>query len=121
MLKDMNISITHVLWHQGETDAILNTTIEQYYNEFMKIKNTLRKYTEAPIFVARASRCGNSFSNDILIAQNKLAEENDDIFNGPNTDLLGYEYRQSDNCHFTYYGAMAHSDLWLEVLEDYEN
>lgn len=121
MLKQMDVNLTHVFWHQGETDSVLQTTGTDYYNMFMNIRDNIREYSEAPIFVARASLCGDSYSSEILNTQTMLSENNDDIFYGPNTDLIGYDFRRPDKCHFNYYGAVLHANGWLKSLTDYSN
>jgi hypothetical protein len=120
MLKDMNITLTHIFWHQGETDAVLRTSEEDYYNMFMNIRKHIREYSNAPIFVSRATHCMGIESIDVINAQNLLAQNNKDIYNGPNTDnYIGTIYRQDDDCHFNPFGANIEADLWIDMLNIY--
>lgn len=117
MLKSMNVNLTHIFWHQGESDVNqMYVTKEYYYNAFLHIKTHLRQYTDANIYVARASYCMGNYSQTILEAQSLLAISNSDIFYGPNTDLIGIEFR-SDNCHFNLEGAELHANGWLEAIQ----
>ena len=119
MLKDMNISLTHVFWHQGETDAMIGTTEEQYYDRFINIRNNIREYSEAPIFVAKATYCNNSINLSIVEAQTMLSSVNEDIFPGPNTDLINNDFRRPDKCHFNYYGGVLHANGWINSILEY--
>ena len=68
--------VTHVLWHQGETDAGLKTDPGLYKDRFLSFVRSLRANgVDAPVFVSQATRCGPSWpdSNPIRKAQRDLA------------------------------------------------
>jgi hypothetical protein len=49
--------VTHVLWHQGESDFALKTDPARYREDFLSFANTLRANgVDAPIFVSTATR-----------------------------------------------------------------
>lgn len=92
-------------FHQGEADAVYGTLKHEYKYWFSNMYWYLRYYyVRAPIYVAQASYCKWTSSQAVLDAQFELAEELEHVRHGPNTDLLGSEYRYSD-CHFNELGA----------------
>lgn len=126
-LQSKNLKVTHVLWHQGESNHTLYNTqltatqnAEAYRQNFLLLVQQLRAMgVDAPIFPAMTSRCGNSPSDTALIrAQKALANNALGIFNGPNTDILGSEYRY-DNCHFNGLGLKVHALLWANAIAAY--
>jgi len=112
------LSITHVLWHQGETDAINELRGGDYAGHLRVVVAAIRALgVRAPVFIAQASLCAASPRNDdIRAGQHALVAPADGIFAGPDTDsLVGPEMR-FDGCHFTAHGLDAHADMWLDVL-----
>jgi len=111
------LAFTHLLWHQGESDAALGTAAETYQARFLAMLAAIRALgVKAPAFVAVATRCGEYSPNEsIRVAQLSLVNPALGIFAGPDTDQLGPEYRY-DGCHFSDQGLEAHAQLWLEVI-----
>lgn len=119
-----NLKVSHVLWHQGESNnTMLNPSISpsqnalNYRTNFFLLTQQLRSLgIESPIFPAVATRCGGLLPDiHLQQAQQDLAVDSLDIFNGPNTDILGLEYRY-DACHFNANGLDVHALLWLNIL-----
>ena len=55
--------VTHVLWHQGESDFALKTDPARYKEQFHSFADTLRaNAVDAPIFVSTATRCLTGWS-----------------------------------------------------------
>ena len=123
-LDNANLTVTHVLWHQGESNNVIlypNRTPEQnamsYTANFSLLVNHLRNLgIQSPIFPAVATRCG-ALTPDVYLqqAQQALAADSLEIYNGPNTDFLGTGYRY-DECHFNSVGLDVHALLWLDIL-----
>ncbi|MDB5227070.1 MAG: uncharacterized protein JWN78_1263 [Bacteroidota bacterium] len=123
-LQAKGLKITHVLWHQGESNhASMNPLVtpvqngQQYTHDFLELVAQLRSLgVNAPIFPAIATHCGVTANDTVLeSAQRHLANDSLGIFNGPNTDSLGNEYR-FDQCHFNTNGLHVHALLWKEIL-----
>jgi hypothetical protein len=116
-LDRSRLPVTHLLWHQGEQDARAGTSPAEYFEAFLVIVESLRANgIAAPIYVSQATRCYETAKNPPLrAAQRKLAESLDGVFAGPDTDLLGPEYRY-DGCHFAENGVSAASQLWVDAL-----
>lgn len=114
LLNNAGFTITHFLWHQGESDAF--STAAEYQSNFNLMLGTIRTWLpQTPVYVSIASRCGGDPFTHIQQAQMDLVDPSQYIFQGPNTDTLGLSYRY-DGCHFHELGLESHSDLWVEVL-----
>lgn len=123
-LDNAGLKPTHVLWHQGESNHVAFSTggitpqqnADNYTANFGLLVNYLRsKGVAAPVYPAMATICQNAPDTVLQNAQRNLTNPSRQIFNGPNTDSLGGEYRY-DNCHFNDAGLNKHADLWVDVL-----
>lgn len=105
-----------ILWHQGESNR--GTDPEAYRATFLAMVRHIRgKGLTAPLYVARATRCGNLDSRGINQVQAELGLEYPELGlrPGPDTDkLIGPVWR--DGCHFTSAGLARHAGLWFEIL-----
>lgn len=111
---------THLLWHQGESDAYLKTSKRDYQARFLGMLNAIRGLgVKAPAFVAVATRCGDYPPNAaVRAAQIGLRNRKLGIYAGPDTDQLGLEFRH-DGCHFSNAGLEAHADLWVKAIQEH--
>jgi lysophospholipase L1-like esterase len=115
--------ITHILWHQGESDFGLGTSKNDYVNMFYSMIDTIHsKGVNAPIYPSIATKCGINPSwtpeNQIAIAQKTLEDKTRIIFHGVDTDtMLGFLDRQGDDCHFSGTGQEKFASAWVEVLK----
>jgi hypothetical protein len=114
------LRFTHLLWHQGESDAALLIHPTDYRLRFQNVMRGIREAgVDAPVFVAVATRCGGYPENkDIRWVQRDLVNHDLRIWQGPDTDVLGPEFRH-DGCHFSTLGLDAHAELWVEFLGRY--
>jgi hypothetical protein len=116
-LKAKGLTITHLLWHQGEADALLKTRKDEYKKMFLDMLSSIRKQgVDAPIYISIATTCGEKSDREIQQAQGELVNRSDRIYPGPNTDLLDFAYRY-DGCHFSEEGLERTAELWLQVLK----
>jgi hypothetical protein len=115
--RSMGLTFTHLLWHQGRSDALSKTTTAAYQEAFHAMLDSIRKEgVTAPVYVSVATRCRKEGPNPtIQEAQTELVNSLEGIFEGPNMDRLGLEYR-FDGCYFTDEGLQRAASLWLEVL-----
>jgi hypothetical protein len=119
-LKLLGLTPTAVLFHQGEGDNKYRPYFYQtkdYYTDFLKINNALRKENiTAPIYVSIVSLGNSPKDTAITNAQNKLIRTVKGIRRGVNTDsLVGRKYRY-DETHLNYLGSQIVSDLWFKCL-----
>ncbi len=119
--QQAGLIFTHLVWHQGESDAALGTSPKDYQERFLAMLGAIRALgVDAPAFVAVATRCGQYLPNEtIRSAQSGVVNPALGIFAGPDTDQLGPEYRR-DGCHFSNVGLEAHADMWLKVIRENE-
>jgi hypothetical protein len=113
---DNGLSFTHVLWHQGESNAGVDADTNHYITCFMNIHGALRSYgVDASIYVAQATICNSPPNETIRGAQRALVDKTLGIFAGPDTDTIGLSSRY-DGCHMAESGLIRHAELWIEKL-----
>jgi len=114
-------TFTHLLWHQGESDAVLGTSTQEYEERFRSMLASIRQQgVDAPAFVAVTTRCSAFIPNpEIRQAQQDLVNPAQGIFAGPDTDMLDETFR-FDSCHFSNEGLDMHANLWLKVIREHD-
>ena len=113
-LAALGIAPTHVLWHQGESDAIFETSSEEYVETFRSLVDALRaRGVTAPVIPAVTTLCRGERSPAIRAAQRSLPERVEGVLPGPDTDALDAPEHRPDTCHFSDSGLDAHAELWL--------
>jgi hypothetical protein len=114
--------ITHVLWHQGESDLSIGTSGETYMSDFKSLARDLHAWgVTAPIYVSIATRCEQideqwSPDNPIANAQRKLASSGEGFALGADTDSLLNALDRHDGCHMAGSGLTKVIDAWTEIL-----
>ena len=111
--------VTHVLWHQGESDFALKTDPVRYRQEFLSFADTLRaNAVDAKIFVSTATRClpGWSEPNAIQAAQHALAAGGPRFEAGVDTDKLLSTADRYDDCHMADSGEVKTARAWAALL-----
>ena len=116
-LKGAQLAVTHLLWHQGESDAARHTSRDDYQRQFRAMLAGVRaRGVQAPIYVSLATWCGKQRDDEVIReAQRGLVDPAEGILAGPDTDALGFAYR-FDGCHFTDEGLDAAAEQWRQVL-----
>ncbi len=114
--SEAGLAFTHLLWHQGETNAGHGPDYRTYFESFMNIYGALRSYgVAAPVYVAQASVCNSPPNEVIRSAQRDLVNPALGILAGPDTDTIGAEDR-FDGCHMAESGLIKHAKLWVDIL-----
>jgi Carbohydrate esterase, sialic acid-specific acetylesterase len=111
--------VTHVLWHQGESDFALKTDSARYKKHFLSFVESLRaNAVDAPVFISKASRCGPAWteSNAIRTAQQELASTQPGLMTGVDTDKLLEAQDRYDDCHFADSGEVKTARAWAAIL-----
>lgn len=111
--------VTHVLWHQGESDLMLGTDADSYRKYFLSFAASLRTQgIEAPIYISRATRCGPGWKvpNPVRTAQQQLLDSNSGLRTGIDTDLLLNAQDRYDDCHFAESGQTKTAQAFAELL-----
>jgi hypothetical protein len=113
-----------VLWHQGETDVINGTSIEEYVSNMTTVIERSKRDAgwEFPWFVAWVSylNVDRHSSPQVRAAQKKLWDTGVAL-EGPDTDTLTGDNRDSEGkgVHFSPKGLKAHGEMWAEKVEAY--
>lgn len=116
-MRAHGLTPTHLLWHQGETDAKEGGSAEAYRRHFLGMIDSVRAHgVGAPVFIATATYCHGRSSAELRAAQASLVDPGAGIHAGPDTDaLVGPNWRH-DDCHFSEAGAARHAELWRDAL-----
>ncbi len=115
--KSIGLTITHVLWHQGEEDMLLKTPRNNYYKSLKSVIDSTRSAgISAPFYIATASYCGGQFSESVTSAQTTIVNKVENTFAGPNTDQIVGATDRYDQCHLTAAGMDKFSDAWVSSL-----
>jgi hypothetical protein len=111
--------VTHVLWHQGESDFALRTDPARYKEQFLSFADTLRANAiDAPVFVSTATRCLTGWleANGIRKAQQELAAGGPGFKPGVDTDKLLSAQDRYDDCHMADSGEVKSARAWAALL-----
>jgi hypothetical protein len=114
--------ITHVLWHQGETDLAIGASEESYVAGFKSLAGDLRGLgIAAPIYVSTATHCEPidvhwSPDNPISRAQRRLGNSGERLMAGIDTDALLNPLDRYDACHVSGTGLAKVIAGWTEIL-----
>lgn len=100
-----------ILWHQGETDAAVQATMEPFRDELAQLAGSvLETAPEARLYLFQVSKCVGEPRADgvphIREAQTEVAGADERILLGMNTDELDDDMRW-DTCHFNSMGRDA--------------
>lgn len=106
-----------LLWGQGERDAIDNMQKSDYHKMLTNlVTNTNKEALGMPIIISLSSRCfSNAENTNIRQAQMQTIQRFNFVFQGPDTDKLGTDYRY-DDCHFNTKGKEINSNLWTKYI-----
>jgi hypothetical protein len=124
-LHNTSLKLDAILWHQGESDNLLNTDTEDYISMFEELRKNLRAYSKASIYIARASyyygeeslvKESKGIDSSIINAQDQIILKYEDVKKGPNTDLLDKAYHRYDGIHFSILGLEEHAKMWYEAI-----
>ena len=121
-LDSQHIRLTHIFWHQGETDNIKNTSKAKYKEQLATILKNLRSYQNADVYISLASFHPSAINKPLGIdsvirnAQQEFINENRGVLQGPDTDTLIYAIHRYDSVHFSDFGLNAFAKLWLQSI-----
>jgi lysophospholipase L1-like esterase len=107
-IKSDSIRVTHIVWHQGESDNIENTSKDIYKNRLAEVLKQIRSFgITAPFYVCTATyhpsitQKWNGIDTAIQSAQKEFVLENKGVLHGPNTDLIDLAADRYDGVHFS--------------------
>jgi hypothetical protein len=121
-LKAAGLTPTHILFQQGEQDAMLTTSAEQYVSQLHQLVTRFRTAGfDAPFYLSRSTKCdAGEPTNTEAVRAGQLSAINDalNIRQGPDTDTIGNDGRNpSDGCHMNEIGTLANAALWAAFIK----
>jgi hypothetical protein len=120
-LKEAGLTPTHILFQQGETDAVSTTTAEQYASLLHQLVKRFRAAGfDAPFYLSRSAKCDYVGPNNIAAVRAGQLSAIDAALNirpGPDTDTIGNEGRSPDGCHMNEAGTLANAALWAAFIK----
>ncbi len=114
--KDAGLTVTHFLWHQGESNN--SPAGAASYDTAMQpiIALTKRIFPQSKFFVAQATLCGPGNVPSIELQKIQLGLSRlPGVFAGPNTDEIGFAGRY-DSCHLNAIGLEKHAAGWAAAI-----
>lgn len=130
-LQAQGIRPAWFLWHQGETDAVPDTSLRHRVKAYgaeegdvqalyarsldMVLGKVHQAFPQARVGLARASVCMNGGSLDVRQAQQRVDERHDWVSLSSDTDRLGDAFRH-DGCHFNEAGEALIAADYLRLL-----
>ena len=120
-LKAAGLTPTHILFQQGERDALETTSAGQYASLLHQLVKRFRDAgIDAPFYLSRSTKCDYARPTNIAaVRAGQLAavDEALDVRQGPDTDTIGNEGRSSDGCHMNEIGTLANAALWAAFIK----
>lgn len=121
-LDSLHIHLTHIFWHQGESDNLQNTSKAKYKEQLRAILQNLRKYQSADFYVSIASYHPGAIAKPLGVdtvirnAQMEFINENKGVLAGPDTDTIIHAIHRHDSVHFSDFGMAAYTQLWFTAI-----
>jgi hypothetical protein len=120
-LKAAGLVPTHLLFQQGEKDAMLTTTRDQYVSLLHQLVARFRAAGfEAPFYVSQSTKCDAVDPKNtaaVRAAQLSALDGPLNIRRGPDTDMIGNDGRNPhDGCHMNEAGTLANAALWAAFI-----
>ena len=119
------LGVRAVLWHQGETDNLVDTETNRYVGELQFVINQSRQDfgRNVPWVIARASYGDFIGGSDpaIIAAQNQVISSTPNVFAGPATDNIQNPRLRpplNDGLHFDLNGLVELASAWSGSLND---
>lgn len=121
-LKAARLTPTHFLFQQGEKDAVLTTTPDQYVSALHQLVARFRSAGfDAPFYLSRSAKCDIADPKNLVAvrsAQQAAIHAALNIRQGPDTDTIGNDGRNPDDgCHMNQAGTLANAALWAAFIK----
>jgi hypothetical protein len=119
-LSTAGLTVSGIVWHQGETDANLRTRTADYAQLLEQLVVALRVLAPGvSIFVCKVSSTApeTPLSTSVRTAQQKVIDTHPFVFAGVDTDTFEPQMR-SDGIHFTLLGAELFGKLMAAAVRN---
>lgn len=116
-IKKCPQAVTHIVYHQGERDTLLETKTDEYIALFRPLHAVLEEnFPGLPIIVCKVSHRMGVTSEEVRSAQAEIQSKMTNCIPGPDTDSLGSNFRYDDT-HLNENGLEAFAGLMLESFQ----
>ncbi len=121
------LGVRAVLWHQGETDNLVNTPTQEYVNDLNFVINQSRQdYNQTLSWVVSRASYGDFIGGTdaaVIAAQNQVVNTTPNVFAGPNTDVIQVPRKRPPlneelGLHFDFNGLIDVANAWNTSLTD---
>lgn len=116
LVTKLGLTLSHILWMQGEADKVAGTTANAYTSALQAIVTTIRNagFT-CPFVVSQTSWISGATGSAVRTGQANAVSAPLNIVLGPDTDTLDGSKRH-DNTHFNATGADECATLWAAAI-----
>ena len=120
-LKSAGLTPTHILFQQGEKDAVLTTTKAQYVSLLHRLVRRIRDAGfDAPFYLSQSTKCDVAEPKnveEVRAGQRAAIDATLNIRPGPDTDVIANDGRNPfDGCHMNVIGTLANAALWASFV-----
>jgi hypothetical protein len=121
-LQAAKLTPTHFVFEQGEKDAVLTTTSQQYVSLLHQFVERFRAAGyDAPFYLSQTTKCdtaGPKNTEAVRAGQLSAIDDALNIRRGPDTDMIGNDGRNpNDGCHMSGLGTLANAALWAAFIK----
>ncbi len=111
------LSLNAILWGQGESNNGVTSTAVMTAN-LQSMISTFRSYWSigVPIFVAQESYINGITDSLVTAGQVAVVDHANGVWAGPNADVRGATYRNTDNTHWNTLGASTWATDWQTAM-----
>lgn len=120
-LNKNGIKLTHIFWHQGESDTgsdklTYKTNLKTLVDKIWKNGQRAPFYCSVATYNAYINNGLNGVDTTLQCAQTEFVHENQNVLLGPNTDKLIFAIDRYDGQHFSGIGNLKYADLWFQSI-----
>ncbi len=121
------LGLRAVLWHQGETDNLINTSTAQYVSDLQFVIGKARQdYAKNMSWVVSKVSYGDFIGGvdpAIIAAQDQVVSSTANVFAGPSTDGIQVPRKrpplnEEEGLHFDFNGLVEVANAWNGSLND---
>lgn len=115
-MRHLGLAPALVLWQQGEADAQLATSVDEYATGLRRLATALNEAgANAPIILARSTICRSGPSKAIRRSIDATVANDHRFRLGPDTDGLSSDAFRN-GCHLTDEGLDRAADMWARTI-----
>jgi len=117
--REERMTVDAIIWHQGETEGWRNSAdARDYQDRLQRLVDRLKmEFPQTPIIVCTTTRDANGVIHPgIRRAQQAVANSTAGVYQGPDTDAYGEDFRRDDKVHWNEPGMQRFASDLADVL-----